>query len=126
MLLLIIKKIKEVFFDLRIIFIGLVLEWNVNLVKIIFNYLSEFKKILLLYMIYGLNSEISEWDFYFSNNVLKMGIEYILVYKVLCNESGCFIRVGNGFDFIIVVDWGYLIKSGFDFFFNKIGNKIIK
>lgn len=121
-----IKKIKEASPDSRIIFIGPVPEWNANLVKIISNYLSEFKKTPPLYMTYGLNSEISEWDSYFSNNVPKMGIEYISAYKALCNESGCLTRVGNGPDFITAVDWGHLTKPGSDFLFNKIGNKIIK
>ncbi|EHS7608882.1 acyltransferase, partial [Salmonella enterica] len=121
-----IKKIKEASPDSRIIFIGPVPEWNANLVKIISNYLSEFKKKPPLYMTYGLNSEISEWDSYFSNNVPKMGIEYISAYKALCNESGCLTRVGNGPDFITAVDWGHLTKPGSDFLFNKIGNKIIK
>ncbi|HFH5403328.1 TPA: acyltransferase, partial [Salmonella enterica] len=39
-----IKKIKEASPGSRIIFIGPVPEWNANLVKIISNYLSEFKK----------------------------------------------------------------------------------
>ncbi|EHX1202639.1 acyltransferase, partial [Salmonella enterica subsp. enterica serovar Enteritidis] len=116
-----IKKIKEASPDSRIIFIGPVPEWNANLVKIISNYLSEFKKTPPLYMTYGLNSEISEWDSYFSNNVPKMGIEYISAYKALCNESGCLTRVGNGPDFITAVDWGHLTKPGSDFLFNKIG-----
>lgn len=38
------KKLKEASPDSRIIFIGPVPEWNANLVKIISNYLSEFKK----------------------------------------------------------------------------------
>nr|WP_219827577.1 TolC family protein [Salmonella enterica] len=84
-----IKKIKEASPDSRIIFIGPVPEWNANLVKIIFNYLSEFKKTPPLYKTYGLNSEISEWDPYFRNHVPKMGIEYISDYKALCNASGC-------------------------------------
>ncbi|EDY0093675.1 acyltransferase [Salmonella enterica] len=121
-----IKEIKKVSPQSRLIVVGPVPEWNANLVKVISNYTSEFKKTPPIYMSYGLNDEIKGWDKYFDENVPKLGVEYISAYRVLCNESGCLTRVGNGPDNLTAVDWGHLTKPGSDFLMNKIGNLIIK
>ncbi len=121
-----IKDIKEVSPLSKVIVIGPVPEWNANLVKVISNYYSEFKKTPPLYMSYGLNQEIKQWDAYFSENIPKTGVEYVSAYKAMCNDSGCLTRTGNGPDFVTAVDWGHLTKPGSDFLFEKIGNDIIK
>ncbi|EDA4529936.1 acyltransferase, partial [Salmonella enterica] len=60
-----IKKIKKASPQSRLIVVGPVPEWNANLVKVISNYTSEFKKTPPIYMSYGLNDEIKGWDKYF-------------------------------------------------------------
>ncbi|EEI8938113.1 acyltransferase, partial [Salmonella enterica subsp. enterica serovar Reading] len=120
-----IKKIKKASPQSRLIVVGPVPEWNANLVKVISNYTSEFKKTPPIYMSYGLNDEIKGWDKYFDENVPKLGAEYISAYRALCNESGCLTRVGDGPDFVTAVDWGHLTKPGSDFLFEKIGKYII-
>ncbi|ECM4407769.1 acyltransferase [Salmonella enterica subsp. enterica serovar Give] len=121
-----IKEIKKASAESRVIVVGPVPEWNANLVKVISNYTSEFKKTPPIYMSYGLNDEIKVWDKYFDENVPKLGAEYISAYRSLCNESGCLTRVGDGPDFVTAVDYGHLTKYGSIFLFEKIGNKIIK
>ncbi|MGL7661120.1 acyltransferase [Salmonella sp. NW791] len=121
-----INKIKTKSPESRIIVIGPVPEWDANLVKIVSNYISEFKKTPPMYMQYGLNVEVRPWDLYLKKPIEKMGAEYISAYDAMCNESGCLARVGNGPDNLTAVDWGHLTKPGSDFLMNKIGNLIIK
>ncbi|MDZ5360796.1 acyltransferase, partial [Salmonella enterica subsp. enterica serovar Meleagridis] len=66
-----IKEIKKASAESRVIVVGPVPEWNANLVKVISNYTSEFKKTPPIYMSYGLNDEIKVWDKYFDENVPK-------------------------------------------------------
>ncbi len=122
-----INRIKGVSPNSHIIIVGPVPQWKKNLYLIILDFLKNQPLNAKLddFMSFGLDPVSKEWDRYLAKEIPKLGVTYISAYDVLCNNSGCRIRVGGGALNLTAVDFGHLTKAGSEYLMSRVSNEVI-
>ncbi|NIF46977.1 acyltransferase [Enterobacter sp. Ap-1006] len=115
-----IARIKNASPDTRVIIIGPVPQWNNTLVAVMLAYWSEFKTYPPLYMSYGLNKTMFEWDALFKSSLSNEGVTYISALDILCRSGECLTRVNDDPKGLVTADWGHLSPAGSVYFVSKI------
>ncbi len=123
-----VARIREVTPGSKIVMVGPVPEWEINLSQTVVNHLktqpmgSKMKE----YTTLGLRPEPQEWDKYFAEHIPRLGVRYISAYQAMCNDDGCLTNVGPKTTDLTTVDTGHLTKSGSEFLVSRIGQIILE
>ncbi|QXB55501.1 acyltransferase family protein [Aeromonas sp. FDAARGOS 1415] len=121
-----INKIRGASPDSRVVVIGPVPEWNGTLIWQIVTYYSTYRRTPPTYMANGLRPDIKEWDAFLSQNVPKIGVEYLSSYSEMCTHGACLTRTSEGPSGITAVDWGHLTKPGSIFLIDRLKDRLFK
>ncbi len=70
----------------------------------------------------GLSKSIEELDLMLNKMARGLNIQYISIYKEMCGEHGCLVRIG---DDITTTDYGHLTPSAARFVVKSIGGKLL-
>lgn len=123
--------LKELGID-EIVLIGPAPQWSGSLPRQIFeNYRANKEPVPAARFRVGLNEKISPLDVEMGNFANRMGIRYISLHKILCDERGCLTRLGSSPDTLTAFDYDHFTTIGSQYvvthfpawFFNTLTSK---
>jgi peptidoglycan/LPS O-acetylase OafA/YrhL len=122
-----VAQIKKVSPRSRVVILGPVPNWKDSLLHSMLNYRVKgaLHVVPPVYMSFGLEPEIQEWDSYMESRAKDLGLEYISTYRVLCKSDGCLTRVGNDPADLTARDYGHLSPAGAIYLLQKIDPNLI-
>ncbi len=105
----------------KIVLLGPVPEWADTLPRNIVSYWRKnHSNTSPLRMNFGLRKVMADVDVKLSHEAMKLGIDYISAYKVMCNNDGCLTRIGDSYLDLTAIDHGHLAPKGSYFLIDSI------
>lgn len=108
-----IKKLKEIGIK-EIEIVGFTPQWNTPLQKNLYLYYKKFGEIPYRSN-FSLTHYTYPYDKYMTQRIAKIGIRYISLVKILCNQEGCLNRLKDENDSLIVWDGLHLTDKGSEY-----------
>lgn len=110
-----IRKIKEQ--GVRYVsLVGPIPQWNVSLPRQLFLFsMMHPSNEIPRRMMFGLNQDFLKFDETFQYFACSLGVEYISLKNIMCDQTGCVTRVGDTADKLVAWDYGHLTDAGAEF-----------
>lgn len=125
------KKVTETISELKkvgiskIVLAGPVPNWKEKVPNAIISYYRNFKKLPPIHTTFEVDiNEIAKFDRQLEELAREQNIIYLSIYKALCNQEGCMLRIGDDIRNISSLDYGHLSVFASEFVIESAAEKI--